>query len=85
MKNTLIKPLSKGQITIPAKFRKALKIKESTYFQAEIKDGGIFLRPVEVDWKDNYVRDLTLAEIKNFLSEDQLDKASLSKLRKYLG
>ena len=82
---TIIKPLAKGQITIPVSFRQALKINEQTLFQAQLKDDGIFLTPVNLDWKEKYIREFSEEEIKQWIKDDKLDKKTLKKIKKYLG
>lgn len=84
MQQTVIKSLSKGQITIPVSFRQTLGIKGKTLFQAEIKDKGVFLKPLQTDWEEKYIRDFTDEEIKEWLEEDKLDKKALEKLKDYL-
>ena len=43
---TLVRIVRGGQITLPADFRKALKVEEGTYLEAEVVDGALNLRPV---------------------------------------
>lgn len=83
MQQVIIKPLAKGQITIPASFRKELGIKENTLFQAELKEDGVFLKPVNLDWKEKYIRQFSDEEIKQWLEDDKLDKKTLQKIKKY--
>lgn len=84
MQQTIIKPLDKGQITIPASFRKLLKITKDTLLQAELKDDGLLLRPINLDWRNKYVREFSDEEIREWLREDRLDKKTLKKIKKYL-
>lgn len=84
MQQTVIKPLDKGQITIPIAFRRSLKITKDTLLQAELKDNGILLKPINLDWRNKYVRDFSDEEIKEWLEEDKLDKKTLKKIKKYL-
>lgn len=37
-----------AQLTLPAEVRRALNVREGDYLDAEIVDGGVFLRPVAV-------------------------------------
>lgn len=83
MQQVIIKPLAKGQVTIPASFRKELGVKENTLFQAELKEDGVFLKPINLDWKEKYIRQFSDEEIKEWLKEDKLDKKTLQKLKKY--
>lgn len=82
MQQITIKPLAKGQITIPVSFRRQLGIRESTLFQAEVKDDGIFLKPVNLNWKEKYIRQFSDEEIKQWLKDDKLDKKTISKLKR---
>ncbi len=83
MQQIIIKPLAKGQVTIPASFRRELGIKENTLFQAELKEDGVFLRPISFDWKEKYIRQFSDEDIKEWFKEDKLDKKTLQKLKKY--
>lgn len=80
----IITPLAKGQITIPAPIRRKLKITENTIFRVEIKNGGIFLKPLTIDWRDKYIRDFSDEELDSFVKDDKLDSKSLKKIREYL-
>lgn len=82
MQQVIIKPLAKGQVTIPASFRRELGIKENTLFQAELKDEGVFLKPVNLDWQEKYIREFSDEEIKQWLKDDKLDKKTLRKLKR---
>lgn len=81
MQQVIIKPLAKGQITIPISFRKQLGIKDNTLFQAELKEEGIFLKPVNLNWKEKYIRQFSDEEIKQWLEDDKLDEKTISKLK----
>lgn len=83
MQQVIIKPLAKGQVTIPASFRRELGIKENTLFQAELKEEGVFLKPINLDWTEKYIRQFSNEEIKEWLKEDKLDNKTLQKLKKY--
>lgn len=80
MQQVIIKPLAKGQITIPVSFRKQLGIKENTLFQAELKNDGVFLKPVNLNWQEKYIRKFSDEEIKQWLKDDKLDKKTFRKL-----
>lgn len=45
---TLVKLLRGGQMTLPAEARRALRLKEGDYLEAEIVSGTLRLRPVAV-------------------------------------
>ena len=78
MDSLILKPLAKGQITIPKLFRNALGIDETTYFKAELKKDKIILSPLTSLKMDQYVRTYTNKQIKEFLRSDKLT----SELRK---
>lgn len=82
MQQVTIKPLAKGQITIPVFFRKQLNIKSDTLFQAELRRDGIFLKPVNLNWKEKYIRQFSDEEIKQWLEDDKLDQKTISKLKR---
>jgi AbrB family looped-hinge helix DNA binding protein len=44
----LMKLRRAAQLTLPAEMRKALKVKEGDYLEAEIVERGVLLRPVTV-------------------------------------
>ena len=81
---TVIKPLPKGQITIPVSFRKALNISADTLFRAELTNKGILLTPIQLDWKEKYVREFSDREITKWLKDDTLDAKTRAKVKKYL-
>lgn len=41
----LVKVIRHGQITLPAKFRQALSLKEGDYLEAQLRDDQIVLKP----------------------------------------
>jgi AbrB family looped-hinge helix DNA binding protein len=46
---TLVRLLRGGQVTLPAETRRALKLSEGDYLEAEVVEGkGLLLRPVSV-------------------------------------
>ena len=45
---SLVKVIRNGQITLPAEARKALRVKEGDYLEAEVVDGEVRLKPVAV-------------------------------------
>lgn len=45
----LIKVLPTGQVTLPPELRRRFKLGDGTYLDASEVEGGILLRPVEVD------------------------------------
>jgi AbrB family looped-hinge helix DNA binding protein len=49
---SLMRVRAAAQLTLPADVRKALKIKEGDYLEAEIVDEGVLLKPVSVVARD---------------------------------
>jgi AbrB family looped-hinge helix DNA binding protein len=43
---TIIKIRERAQITLPANVRRALKVGEGDYLEAEVVEGGLMLKPV---------------------------------------
>lgn len=44
----LVKLLRGGQVTMPARIRRELRVEEGDYFEAELVEGGVLLKPVSV-------------------------------------
>ena len=44
----LVKMTRNGQVTLPAEARKALRLKEGDYLEAEVAEGEVRLKPVAV-------------------------------------
>jgi AbrB family looped-hinge helix DNA binding protein len=42
----LVRLLRRGQVTLPAETRKALKLTEGDYLEAEVREGALVLKPV---------------------------------------
>jgi AbrB family looped-hinge helix DNA binding protein len=45
---SLVRLLRGGQVTLPAETRKALKLNEGDYLEAEVREGSLVLKPVSV-------------------------------------
>ncbi|MBI5417024.1 AbrB/MazE/SpoVT family DNA-binding domain-containing protein [Candidatus Poribacteria bacterium] len=70
------------QVTIPAKFRQRLGLKEGDVIEAELENNEIILKPKEVVGK---TRLYSRKEISDFIEEDQLSPKVLAKAKKLLG
>ncbi len=82
----VIKPLAKGQITIPVEFRRRLNIGSDTFLQLTLKRGKIEIVPLRlVPEGEALLREYTDEEIQRFLEEDRLDPETLAKVRQLLG
>ena len=51
-KMTLVKLRRAAQITLPLAIRRAARLKEGDYLEAEVTKAGILLRPVNVDRRE---------------------------------
>lgn len=49
---TLVKLRRAAQITLPLEIRRAARLKEGDYLEAEVTKAGILLRPVNVDRRE---------------------------------
>jgi AbrB family looped-hinge helix DNA binding protein len=82
----LVKPLAKGQITIPARFRRALGIDADTYLRITLEGQRLVLTPVRVVDADETVgRDYTHSELEAFFVEGKLDAETVAKVKRFLG
>ncbi|MDH7485036.1 MAG: AbrB/MazE/SpoVT family DNA-binding domain-containing protein [Anaerolineae bacterium] len=82
----IVKPSSKGQITIPVEFRRRLNIGADTFLQLALKEGEIEIIPLRlVPEGGASLREYTDEEIQRFLEEDRLDSETLAKVRQLLG
>jgi bifunctional DNA-binding transcriptional regulator/antitoxin component of YhaV-PrlF toxin-antitoxin module len=86
-KNTsqLVKPLAKGQITILARFRRALGIDADTYLRITLEGRRLVLTLVRVvDVDETPGRDYTRSELEAFFAEDKLDSETVAKVKRFL-
>jgi len=78
----VVKPLAKGQITIPVEFRRRLNIGTDTFLQLTLKGEKIEIVPLHLVPKgEPLLREYTDEEIQLFLEEDKLDPETLAKVR----
>lgn len=80
----LVKPLSKGQITIPIEFRRRLKIDDKTILSLSLRGSKIEILPLRPALREEDVREYTRDEIDVFLKEDRLDSKTAGKIRRLL-
>ena len=82
----LVKPLAKGQITIHARFRRALGIDADTYLRIALEGQRLVLTPVRlVNADETPGRDYARSELEAFFAEDKLDAETVAKVKKFLG
>jgi len=80
----LVRPRTKGQITIPADVRQQLNIDEDTILQLRVKGSTIEITPLRVVDENRLMREYSAADIEAFLREDKIDKKTATKLRRLL-
>lgn len=89
----LLRVRAAAQLTLPADVRKALNVKEGDYLEAEIVEGGVLLKPVDVvtrrrrAWKRieraaSQVRDLKPDPHENIIAEEERIAAEVVKMRR---
>ena len=66
----VVKPLPKGQITIPATIRRQLGIDENTLLDISVKEGEIVVKPLK-SIPAKYLRSYSNEELESFLKEDK--------------
>lgn len=79
----IVKPFGTGQITIPAEFRRRLKIGPDTLLKMVLEGGRIEISRLEVG-SNKRVREYDREEIERFVAEDRLDARTAAKVRKLL-
>lgn len=80
----IVKPLPKGQVTIPAEFRRRLGIDESTLLNITLTGDRLEIRPLRVG-EEARLRRYSDEQIARFLKEDRIDAATARKVRQLLG
>jgi AbrB family looped-hinge helix DNA binding protein len=76
--------LPKGQVTIPAEFRKRLGIDESTLLNITLVGDHLEITPLRVG-EEARLRRYSDEQIARFLKEDRIDAATARKVRRLLG
>jgi len=79
----IVRPLSKGQITIPAQFRERLGIDQDSLLNIILLEDRLEVVPVRIGEQES-LREYTDEEIKTFLQEDKIDPETARKVRKLL-
>lgn len=80
----LVKPLSKGQITLPIAFRRRLNIDESTILRLSLRGSKIEILPLRPLPREADLRTYEKDDIQAFLQEDRLDPETADKVRRLL-
>jgi len=82
-KPIIVKPLAKGQITIPAVFREALGIDADTLLSVSLVADHLEILPLRQG--QDALRRYTDEEVSRFLEEDKLDPKLAQEVRDLLG
>ncbi len=81
----IVKPLSKGQITIPIEFRRRLNIGPATFLKLILRGEKIEIIPLRLGSEaESPLREYTNEDIQNFLKEDKLGPETLAKVQSLL-
>ena len=81
----IVKPLSRGQITIPIEFRKKLGIGTNTILNLVLKENKIEITPAMIrEFNEEELREYTEKEISQFLKDDKIDKDTARTVKKLL-
>jgi bifunctional DNA-binding transcriptional regulator/antitoxin component of YhaV-PrlF toxin-antitoxin module len=80
----LVRLLPKGQITLPAEYRRRLQLDDDTLLRLTLTDEGLQVIPVRTTPKGSGLREYSDREIARFLAEDRLDAATAAKVRRLL-
>ncbi|HEV8306166.1 MAG TPA: AbrB/MazE/SpoVT family DNA-binding domain-containing protein [Methylomirabilota bacterium] len=81
----LVRPLPRGQITLPVEFRRRLKIDADTILNVTLKGDRIEIIPLRAVPRGVTLREYAEDDIARFLKEDRLDSATAAKVRRLLG
>lgn len=79
----IVRPLPKGQITIPAQFRESLGIDQDSLLRIILLEDRLEVVPVRIGEQES-LREYTDEEIRSFLQEDKIDPETARKVRKLL-
>lgn len=81
MYENLVRPTSKGQVTIPKVIRDQLQIDANTFLSVGIENKKIVFQPVNIQTKQKG-RIYTDEELAEFIREDKLSKENAAFLKK---
>jgi AbrB family looped-hinge helix DNA binding protein len=81
----LVRPLSRGQITIPVEFRKKLGIDTNTILSLALRGNKIEIVPAMVrEVGEEELREYTDKEISQFLQDDKIDQETARTVKRLL-
>ena len=79
----VIRPLAKGQITIPAEFRQKLGIDANTLLDISLVEGKLEIIPLRIRGEEA-LREYSDDDIQRFLEDDKIDAQTAGKARELL-
>lgn len=80
----LVRPLAKGQITLPVAFRRRPGIDVRTVLSLTLKGGRVEIVPLRAVPQEEALRDYAEGEIQRFLEENRIDPRTAAKVRRLL-
>ena len=80
----LVRLQAKGQITLPAQFRRRLNVGEDTILRVTLDRDEITITPLRSEPTVPPLREYSQADIDRFLREDRIDRATAVKVRQIL-
>ena len=80
----LVRLQAKGQITLPAEFRRRLNVDDDAILRVTLQEDGLTITPLRSERADPPLREYSQADIDRFLREDRLDEATAAKVRRLL-
>lgn len=80
----LVRPLPKGQITLPIEFRRRLRIDAGTILNVTLKGDRIEIIPLRPMPQREALREYSQDDIGRFLKEDRLNSNTAAKVRRLL-
>ena len=81
-RHKVVKPLAKGQITIPSEFRKALGIDSDTLLSVALVGNHLEVSPLPQG--EDALRRYAEEELARFVEEDKLDGPTAERVRELL-
>lgn len=79
----VVRPLAKGQITIPAEFRQKLGIDANTLLDISLVEGKLEIIPIRIR-RAEPLREYTDDDIQQFLEADKIDAQTAGKVKELL-
>jgi bifunctional DNA-binding transcriptional regulator/antitoxin component of YhaV-PrlF toxin-antitoxin module len=81
----LVRLQAKGQLTLPAQFRRRLNVDEDSMLRVTLHEDRMTITPLRAERTDPPLRTFSQADITRFLREDRLDRATAAKVQRLLG